>query len=430
LLIVVILAILGGAGYFAYSHFSAAKQITLTYWGLWENDDIIKPAITDFEAKNPNIKIQYVKQSQQQYRERVAAAVDRGDGPDIFRFHNTWVPMLKNELAIVPKDVMTVDEFTSTFFPVAKNDLIGGNTAIYGLPLEFDGLGLYVNEDLFAAAGASPPTTWEDVTKPGGLVDKLTVKANNTITTSAIALGTTNNVENFSDIIATMIMQNGGSLVDPSGAEAQSALTFYRKFADPNESVYTWNASFDNSVYAFATGRVAMILAPSWRAFDIKQITPTANFKIVPIPQLVGNTVNWASYWVEGVSSKSKNQPAAWDFVKFLTSKDEATKIYTEAAKTRLFGEPYARKDMVQTVSGDPYVDAYIQEAPTAKSFPLASRTFDNGMNDKMIKYVEDAVNSMATGNSPQQALSTVSDGFKQVLNQYGLTVSSAPAGQ
>jgi multiple sugar transport system substrate-binding protein len=171
-------------------------------------------------------------------------------------------------------------------------------------------------------------------------------------------------------------------------------------------------------------------LAPSWRAFDIKQITPTANFHIVPIPQLPGNTVNWASYWVEGVSAKSKNQTAAWKFMQYLVSKDAVSKLYTEEGKVRLFGEPYARKDMAQTIAADQYTGAYVSQGGTAKSFPLASRTFDNGLNDKMIKYVEDAINSLGNGNSAQDALTTVAAGFKQVLNQYGLTVSSAPAGQ
>jgi len=68
-----------------------------------------------------------------------------------------------------------------------------------------------------------------------------------------------------------------------------------------------------------------------------------------------------------------------------------------------------------------------MKEAPTARSFPLASRTFDNGLNDKLIKYVEDAINSVEKGSSPDQALQTASGGFKQVFSQYGLT-SAAPA--
>ncbi|OGG11683.1 hypothetical protein A2Z00_00620 [Candidatus Gottesmanbacteria bacterium RBG_13_45_10] len=420
-LVLIVLVVLGGK--FVLGLIAGSQPVTITYWGLWEDDAIVRNMLTEFESSHGNIKVQYVKQSPQQYRERLQAYINKGDGPDVFRFHNTWTPMLRNELAQAPTSVMTASEFSSTFYPVATNDLVGGQT-IYGLPMMIDGLGLYYNEDLFASAGVTPPTTWEDVLN---IVPKLTVKNGDTILTSAIALGTTGNVENFSDIVATMMMQNGAKLTAPTGTQAEEALIFYRKFASPSDPVYTWNDTMDNSIYAFATGKVAMIMAPSWRAFDIKQIAPNLRFKIVPIPQLPGNTVTWASYWVEGVSTKSKYFKQAWEFVRYLTSKDTVSKLYTSESTSRLFGEPYARVELASILSADPYVGAYITQAKTAKSFPLASRTFDNGINDKMIKYLQDAVNAMGTGTGPAEALSTTAQGFQQVLGGYGLTTGTAP---
>jgi len=400
-----------------------SKEVTITYWGLWEDSSVIQTAIVDFQTANPKIKVQYIKQSPRQYRERLQAAITRGDGPDVFQFHNTWVPMFKNELSPAPATFMTAAEFGTTFYPVASLDLIGGQ-AIYGAPLMFDGLGLYYNEDLFTSAGVTPPTTWPELLD---IVPKLTVKTDTQIQQSAIALGTTGNIENFSDIVGLMMMQNGARLVSPTGKEAEDTLTFYRKFANPADPVYTWNETMDNSIYAFAIAKVAMILAPSWRAFDVKQINANLNFKIAPVPQLPGNTVNWASYWAGGVSAKSKYQPQAWVFLKYLTSRDTMTKLYGEEAKTRLFGAPYARVDLGSTITSDPYVGSYIQGAPTAKSFPLASRTFDNGINDKLIQYMTDAVNAVGQGTAPSAALQTAAAGFSQVLTSYGLTTGTAP---
>ncbi|KKU88742.1 hypothetical protein A3A64_01015 [Candidatus Gottesmanbacteria bacterium RIFCSPLOWO2_01_FULL_48_11] len=421
---IVLLLGLGLLGRFVYGLLAGAKEVTIIYWGLWENDALIRPVIADFESSHPKIKVQYVKQSHKQYRERLQAAVARGDGPDVFRFHNTWVAMLANDLSPVPKTVMTAAEFAQAFYPVAVADLVGGQS-IYGIPLMIDGLGLYYNEDLLASAGVVPPTTWEEMLN---IVPKLTVKTDATITTSAIALGTTGNVENFSDILALMMMQNGANLREPTSQEAEETLIFYRKFADAADPVYTWNETLDNSIYAFAMGKVAMILAPSWRAFDVRQINPNLRFKIAPVPQLPGNTVSWASYWVEGVSGKSKYQEQAWEFVKYLTGKEAATKLYTEASKTRLFGEPYARVELGSGLASDPYVGAFIKQAANSKSFPLASRTFDNGINDKLIKYMEDAVNGMIAGSSPKAVLTTAASGFRQVLGSYGLSSGAAPA--
>lgn len=430
LFLLLFLGLIIGGGYWAVTNFlsngsggsAGSGGGSITYWGLWETDGIITPLIAEFEAQNPGITVTYVKQSHKQYRERLSASIERGDGPDVFRFHNTWVAMLRSDLALVPADVMSPQTFASAYYPVAQNDLVAG-TNIFGIPLMVDGLGLYINEDVFAAAGASPPVTWEDVLS---LVPRLTVKNDEMITTSAIALGTTSNVEHWSDILATMMMQNGAKLTNPTGKESEEALLFFRKFADPGDPAYTWNSNLDNSITAFANGRVAMILSPSWRVFDIKQINPSVNFRIAPIPQLPGNTVNWASYWVEGVSAKSRNKDAAWKFLSFLTSRESMQKLYTNASQTRLFGEPYSRLDMASFLAGDRYVEAYVQSAPSAQSFPLASYTHDNGLNDQMIKYLEDAVNSVNSGSSATQALSTASKGFSQILSRYGLVSASA----
>lgn len=410
---------LGGGG----EALTGTKSASLLYWGLWENDSTVRAVLSEFESTHPTVKVQYVKQSPKQYRERLQAFIAKGEGPDVFRFHNTWVPMLRNELSSAPNTIMTASEFSAAFYPVASADLVGGQY-VYGIPMEIDGLGLFYNEDLFAAAGVSPPTTWEDVLN---IVPKLTVRQDNTIITSAIALGTTGNVEHFSDIFATMMMQNGAKLSAPTGQQAEEAITFYKKFANPSDPIYTWNDTMDNSIFAFASGKVAMIIAPSWRVFDVKQMSSTLRFKVVPIPQLPGNTVTWASYWVEGVSAKSKNAAAAWELVKFMTSRETTLKMYTEASKTRLFGEPYARVDMASLISEDPYAGAYMKQASTAKSFPLASRTFDNGINTNLIKYIEDAINSMTQGSSPTDALTTAANGFRQVLGNFGLSTGTAP---
>ncbi len=431
IILLLVVFVLAAGGFFAWrfgmGFLASQKEITITYWGLWEDDATVGNMIASFTAAHPKIKVSYFKQLPKQYRERLQSAIARGEGPDVFRFHNTWVAMLRNDLSGVPKTIMTPAQFSGTFYPVASSDLVAG-TVIYGIPLEIDGLGLYYNEDLLASAGVTPPTTYEELLN---IVPRLTVKNTNQIISSAIALGTTGNVEHFSDILASMLLQNGADLTNPQGKDAEDALTFYRKFADPSDPVYTWNDTLDNSVYAFANGKVAMIMAPSWRAFDIKQINPDLHFKIAPIPQLPGSTVTWASYWAEGVSKKSKNQEAAWEFVQYLTSKEAAMSLYTEASKQRLFGEPYARTELGPSIEADPYVGAYIKQAKMdARSFPLASRTFDNGINDKLIQYLTDAVNGMAGGAAPSGVLTTMAAGFQQVLGTYGLSSSSVPATQ
>ncbi len=418
LAIILLLLALGLVGFLGFTFIgkflSQSQPVVLNYWGLWENEQVVKPLIDEYQNTHPKVKIIYTKNSIKQYRERVQNYIGRGDGPDLFRFHATWVPMLKNELAAAGKTGYTAAEFKTTFYQLANNDLVVGGQ-VYGVPLMFDGLALYYNEDLLRAAGITPPVSWEDF-RTAALA--LTVKDSaGKIVTAGAALGTTSNVEHFSDILALMMLQNGVNLNKPTGPEAQQALSFYRLFAEPPNNV--WDASMENSIEAFANRRVAFLFAPSWQVFTIRDTNPQLKFQIIPVPQLVGTNVTWGSYWAEGVSSKSKHPDEAWDFLKFLSRKESMVKLYSEEAKIRVFGEPYSRVDLASTLDKDPFVGAYLQEAPTAQSFPLSGRTFDAGINDGMIKYLEDAVNSQGSGVSAEAALATMAQGFAQVLGRY-----------
>ncbi len=392
-----------------------AEAIQLTYWGLWEPTQVVSQVLADFERQNPGIKVTYEQQSHKDYRERLMSRLSGGNGPDVFRFHNTWVIMLQDYLESMPDSVMAKATFESTFYPVAVNSLTT-QKGIVGVPLMFDGLGLYYNKAIFKAAGKTPPTTWEELRRTA---NQLTLRdANGAIQRSGVALGTTSNVDNWSDILGLLMLQNGADLSKPNSNLGRDSLTFYTIFSKQDK---IWDDSLPASHAAFALEKVAMILAPSWRAHDIKAISQSVDFAIAPAPQLSGGEINWASFWAEGVSQKSSKskQEAGWKLLQYLSDKEVMRQFYTQASSVRAFGEPFSRIDLADQLTGDPLVGAYISGAPTAKSWYLASRTFDNGINDKMIKYYEDAINAVNTGVDETEALMTVEQGITQVYAQY-----------
>lgn len=417
-----ILLILVLGGFFAFKlilpKMAKPKEVTLTYWGLWEPEQVFSQAISDYQKTHPNIKIDYVFQSPKDYRERLASALAQDKGPDIFRFHSSWVPMFKNELAPIPAKIMDAATFEATFYPVARQDLRTG-TSYVGIPLEIDGLGLFVNEEIFETAGKNYPTTWDELRKTA--IELTTKDANGKIQISGAALGRTENVEHWSDILALMMLQNGADLSNPTGNLAEDALTFFTLFSRVDG---VWDETLPSSTAAFAGGKLAMYFGPSWDVFEIKKANPTLKFRVLPVPQLEGTNITWASYWVEGVSKKSQYQEESWEFLKYLSQKETIQKLFQTESQTRLFGEPYSRVDMANLLSGDDFAGAFIKQAPAARSWYLCSRTFDNGINDKMIKYFEDAVNSVNSGKTAKEALETTASGVAQILAQYGISAS------
>lgn len=404
------------------------ETVTLTYWGLWEDEQAIEPLIAEFEASHPGVEVNYVKQAKEDYRERLVNSLARQSGPDIFRFHNTWTPMLERELAPLPAEVMDSSAFSQTFYPVAQQDLRRGADLV-GIPLMFDGLALFINEEIFSNRYQTVPVafTWDELRK---LALELTIKdEEGRIKLAGVALGRTDNVDHWQDILALMMLQNKTNLARPDECIEQTcfgadALSFFALFSTTDR---VWDETMPPSTQAFAAGKLAMYFGPSWRIFEIKKQNPSLSFRVVPVPQLPKTNpsdpdITWASYWAEGVWSKSASPKLAWEFLKFLSERDSLQKIYQNSARTRLFGPIYPRPDMAALLESDPLVGAFVKQAPDSRSWYLASRTFDGptGINSRISSYFEDAVNAVVAGQmSAADALPTVTSGVTQVLDDY-----------
>ncbi len=389
--------------------------ITLTYWGLWEDDNLIKPLIEAYTKQNPNIVINYVKQSSINYRTRVQTQIREGVGPDVFRIHNSWIPMFLSDVASAPSDIFNLTDYRNIFYPVAEESLVRSNQ-ILAAPMEVDGLALYYNEEILNGIGGKPPKNWQEFID---LATKMTVKDASGIKTAGAAIGSTGNVDHWSDLIAVLLLQQPGvDLTNVATAPVAEIFRFYTGFVtDPKRK--TWDINLPNSTQMFAQGRLGFYFAPSWRAHELRVANPNLKFKVASVPQLSGKSVAYASFWAEAVSKNSKNPKEAWKFVKYLSSAEGEKLAYQQASQIRLFGEPYSQTVLASEIAQDPIVGAFVTQGPIYKSWYLSSSTFDAGINDEMIKYFEDGINATLQGTPPETALQTVNQGVKQVLDKY-----------
>jgi len=388
----------------------------ITYWGLWEPTPVLQDTLTQFESENPDIKVNYQQQTYRDYRERLQAAVAGGRGPDVFRYHASWVPMLRAELSEMPSSAYTTAEYTSTFYPIASEQLQLDGKYV-GIPLMYEGLALIYNQEIFNTANVQPPKTWAELRD---LAVRLTIREGTQIRRGGLAIGNASNVDNFSDILGLLMLQNGADPADPTTQQAKEAIQFYTDFYTVSR---VWDSSLPSSTVAFARGDAAMILAPSWRIHEIRNQNPNLTIGVAPVPQLGDSKITWASYWAEGVSAQSKNKEASWKLLKFLSSPEALQKLHSDASKERSFGEIYPRVDMANMLAEDPYSAAFLADAPYAKDWYLNSFTHDNGLNDQSIKYYEDAITSLSNevGNTTT-IFATVAQGLLQILRQYNVT--------
>src|SRR3972149_5280073 len=308
--------------------------VTLTYWGLWEDDNLIKPVISEYQKQNPNVIISYERKSSLNYRTRVQTQIREGVGPDIFRIHNSWLPMFTSDVAAAPAEVFTLSDYKNMFYPVAVDSFVKGNQ-IFGAPMEIDGLALFYNEEMLNAVGGQPPKNWQEFIN---LATKMTVKDETGIKTAGAALGTAGNVDHWPDILGALLFQQPGvDLGNVATPQVAEVLRFYTGFVtDPKKK--SWDVNLPKSTDMFASERLGFYFAPSWRAHELRITNPNLKFKVAPIPQLSNRQAGWATFWGEVVSAKSKNPTEAWKFVKYLTTPETEKLIYQQASQIRLFG--------------------------------------------------------------------------------------------
>lgn len=390
----------------------ASKPITLTWWRVFDGEDAVRPIIEAYNALHPNVTIVYRKFRYEEYETALLNALAEDRGPDIVSIHNTEIRRYQSKLLPMPrqvtlpyqitqgglkKEVVTVLKTTSlpsireiknSFADVVASDVVTpadptnptAGEAIYGLPMGIDTLALYVNRDLLNLAGVPQvPVTWSEFREASKKITRL--GDGNVVLQAGAALGTSKNVERAADILGLLMMQNGAEMLDSSGMRAtfdqtpagltqrpvppgEEALTFYTDFANVAKESYTWNSTMQGSLDAFVNNKAAFMLGYSYHLPLIKARAPRLNLEIAPAPQIEGNPrVNFANYFVESVSKKSKNPDVAWDFVNFATTPKQAS-VFLDATR-----RAPAIRSLIAARSEDPDTGVFTAQVLTAKSW-------------------------------------------------------------
>jgi len=421
LLIVLAVPLFSGCG-----SSSNGYAVKLEIWGVLDESAVYNDIITKYKDLNPYVlDIKYRKFSQETYKQELIDALASGQGPDIFMINNSWFPSFENKLEPAPSGFINQQDMTANFPDVVSADFMSEGKA-YAVPLSLDSLQLYYNKDIFNAAGiTTPPKNWQQLSD---YVQTLTkVDSSGNITRSGVAIGTSQNVSRFSDILTLLMIQNGVELPTKSGMMSkmdqgvagqdgniiqagEQALGYYTQFAkvstvsNISNPLYCWNNRQDNSADAFASGKVAMMVGYSWQGKNIKSKNPKLNFSVAPVPQVnVDKSSTFANYWGYAVSknklSVSGKQQGndvvpvsnelriheAWQFLKFLTMKNSGkiTLVNATTKNAKDFSvnydpaleylkktqQPAARRDIIDLQKSDADLGVFATGNLIAKSW-------------------------------------------------------------
>ena len=234
---------------------------------------------TDFEAKNPNITIEWVTAPYGEIVNQVINMAGGGDRIDMIFGEIGWVPGLADAGLTIPVDEVLPADYLADFYPAILDSFnIDGKP--YGLPMYVSPYVLYYNTELFEQAGLdpnSPPATYDEMLEYAEKLSQLKDSNGNPV----YAFGqTTASVPVSGSSINGMIFNFGGTLLADDGSLSidnqgfKDSITMLKTLDEKGYNPQ--NAKLKDLRNLFALGQLAMYYDQSWGFNGIKSINPDA----------------------------------------------------------------------------------------------------------------------------------------------------------
>lgn len=273
-------------------------DIQLVFWnGLTGSDGLtMVEMVKQFTIENPNISVRMERMPWMMYFPKLLASLVAGNPPDLFLMHNT--EMLQFATRHTLRDLS--DMYTSGGGPLPDEDFLPQSMGalswegkIYGVPLDYFGLGMWVNCDLFEEAGldcSNPPASGEQFIEWSR---KLTLDAagkhpdeEGFDPDNIVQWGTCAGY--YPAHVPTMMWQFGGDWTDGEGnatinqEAAVKGIEFWYDLIY-EEHVAPLPGGFD-SAQSFAAGTLAMMPDGSWFLNFAEE--HCGNYAVWPYPRL------------------------------------------------------------------------------------------------------------------------------------------------
>lgn len=311
---------------------AAGEPVEIEYWQYNFESRIVAmdKLIAQFEAENPGIKVIHNSETPyDNYRDKIAASVPAGVGPDVATLFYGWQPAWVDAgyLVPLPADVFPPDMVANEFSPMVQASYQDGE--LYTLPTAVRTLALFYNKDLMAAAGLdpeSPPTTLEELEAQAAQCTKMDAQGNYEIMGFPVSM--TGQAHHW--FREVLLRQFGQQPYSDDNTQvlwnaSQGGYDAWNELLKFQTELKTGDATlFDGDPNFFLNGRACFHIDGSFRLATIASSAPDLNFGVVELPEHNGIKSTFGSYWTHGITTKAAADPArmaaATKFLQFITT--------------------------------------------------------------------------------------------------------------
>lgn len=390
-----------------------AQSRTLSLWHIFnlETEAYMREGLRDWNAANPNLRVEERIIPFAQYRTELVRAIATGDTPDLCVIDNPDTPSFaaQNQLTDLTSRVASSERIKGDKYLPGPWSTTQWRGKTYAVPRDSNTIALYMNHALFREAGldpAKPPTTWAE------LQDAAKKLASADGRVAGVMFSARASEEGTFQFLP-WLWQAGADIDKLDTPEATAALTFLRDLvASGAASRDVLTVSQSEGVNRLIAGNAAMAISGPW---DTPRVSQQARFEwsVAQLPvRGEGQPIRASGLggWNWAIPQGSKNPDAAWRLIELMSRAEHM-------AQSWVSGRLAPRLDV--TVSNPQYPQAhaaYSEQMKTARARGPHPRWPD------LSRPVWTALQAVIAGQAePGPALKTAADAVRPILAQIPL---------
>ena len=349
----------------------AEKTVTLRFWALGREGEVVQSLLPAFERANPGVRVQIQQIPFTAAHEKILTAFVGRSTPDLTQLGNTWIPELVALEALEPLGTRLAGSSLAPrdFFPGiwATNEIDGEP---FGVPWYVDTRLLFYRSDLYSQAGVErPPRSWEEWREGMRRVKALP---------GAERYGILLPIDEWAQPVVLALqahaglLRDGGRRGDFHDPRFHRAFEFYVSLFAERLAPPLGNAQVANPYQQFADGYFASWITGPWNLSEFRRRIPPerqGDWATAPLPAVA--EADYPGVSLAGGSSlvifrASEHKDAAFHLAEYLAGVSQQVEFY------RLIGDLPARIAAWDdpALTGEPHLRAFREQLQHVEPMP------------------------------------------------------------
>lgn len=312
---------------------SHPDRVTVDFWGIGREGEVVRDLLPDFHAEHPDIRIRVQQIPWTAAHEKLLTAFVGDAMPDIAQLGNTWVPEFE-----LLGGLENLEPWVASSSVVDREDYFEGiwatnvlEDSTYGVPWYVDTRLLFYRSDLLREAGYDAPAeSWGEWMEQLRALDDVTGAGNFAV------LLPTNEWQHpvvFGLQAESGLLRDGATRGDFQSPEFRRAFEFYINIFREGLAPAVGTTQISNIYQEFERGYFAIYPTGPWNIGEFRRRLPPGmqdEWMTAPMPGPEGEA---SGVSVAGGASlvmfrTARHKPEAWAFIEYLSRPDIQARFY------------------------------------------------------------------------------------------------------